>query len=40
MILAAAPLLLCAALWLADKLWPLPLYEVQPADYLPLTGEL
>ncbi len=31
MILAAAPLLLCAALWLADKLWPLPLYEVQPA---------
>ncbi|EGL71312.1 penicillin-binding protein 1C, partial [Cronobacter sakazakii E899] len=30
-ILAAAPLLLCAALWLADKCWPLPLYEVQPA---------
>ncbi|WP_373327625.1 hypothetical protein, partial [Cronobacter turicensis] len=29
--LAAAPLLLCAALWLADKYWPLPLYEVQPA---------
>ena len=29
--LAAAPFFVIAALWAADKIWPLPLHEVNPA---------